>query len=98
MNAVSLNFHFLTFKIQDLLLCTCKCYAHPPRFVVGGNYEGGLTPAACLFGGTIFYSICTHLCSSKLMKETAPMERNFIIALFKSTITPHFLPTQEGGA
>ena len=24
---------------------------HPPRFVVGGDYEGSLTPTACPFGG-----------------------------------------------
>ena len=66
------------------------CYAHPPRFVVGGNSEGGLTP----FRRANFYSTCTHLCTPKLVKETA-VEGNFII---KSPITPHFLPTQEGGA
>ena len=35
---------------------------HPPRLVVGGGFEGGLTPA--------------HLCSSDLMKGIAPVEGN----------------------
>ena len=25
--------------------------SHPPRLAVGGDYEGGLTPAPCLWGG-----------------------------------------------
>ena len=38
-----------------------------PRLVMGGNYEGGLTPAACPLGRTFtysymgnFYCTCAH--------------------------------------
>ena len=54
---------------------------HPSRLVVGGDYEGGLTPAACLWEGHLpfmenFYCTFTHMCSTDLMKETAPVEGN----------------------
>ena len=44
---------------------------HPPRLVVGGDFEGGLTPAACPLEG---YCTFTHMCSTDLTKETAPVE------------------------
>ena len=61
---------------------------------------GILTPAACLLGGAFvdFYCIGIRLRSHDLMKEIAPMERDWIIALFKFPITPHLLPTWESGA
>ena len=54
---------------------------HPPRLVVGGDHEGDLTPAACPLGGAFpymgdFYCTFTHMCSTDLMKETAPVEGN----------------------
>ena len=55
--------------------------SHPPRLMVDGNYEGGLTPAACPLGrafGLLGNCYCTfaHLCSTDLMKEIVPVERN----------------------
>ena len=41
---------------------------HPPRLVVGGNFEGRLTTAACPLEG---YCTFTH---TDLTKETAPVE------------------------
>ena len=79
---------------------------HPPRLVVGGDYEGDLTPAACpwggacaLFGESLLWQN-VHLSGPDLMKEITPVERNSIIALFKSPITPPppFLPAWEVGA
>ena len=53
---------------------------HPPRLVVGGDFEGGLTPAACPLGGafTLYRGFLLHIrtCNTDLTKETAPVERN----------------------
>jgi len=52
-----------------------------PRLVVGGDYEGGLTPVASpLVAAFALYGNCyctfAHLCSTDLhlMKEIAPVE------------------------
>ena len=54
-------------------------YAHPPRLVVGGDYQGGLTPAACPLSICPILEIVTilfaHLCID-LMKEITPVEGN----------------------
>ena len=34
---------------------------HPPRLMVSGNYEGGLTPAACPLGGAFALYGVYHL-------------------------------------
>ena len=51
------------------------------------------TPAACpLRGAFALYGkflLHMHICSSDLMKATAPLEGNWIIALFKS---PYYTP------
>ena len=52
---------------------------HPPRLVVGGDFEVGLTPAARPLGGAFalyvgYYCTITHVCSTDLTKETAPVE------------------------
>ena len=65
------------------------CPTLPGWWPVGGNFEGGLTPAACLWEGHLpymgdFYCTFAYMCSTDLTKETAP-------------ITPHLLPTWEGG-
>ena len=70
--------------------------SHPPKLVVGGNYEGGLTPAACPLGlrGIYFTYVnctCAHLCSTDVMKEIFPLEGNWIIV----QILPR--PTNLGG-
>ena len=75
---------------------------HPPRLVVGGDFEGGSTPTACPLGGDLPYMgdlYCTfaHTYSTDLTKETAPVEGNLLIALFKSPITPHAPSTNLGG-
>ena len=55
-------------------------YAHLARLVVGGDFEGGLTPAACPLGEAHLpymwgiYCTCAHMCSTDLTKETAPVE------------------------
>ena len=64
---------------------------HPPRLVVGGDYEGGLTPAACPLGGAFVELLLTfaHLCSTDLMRrelDNCPVQ------------IPYLLPTWEGGA
>ena len=57
--------------------------SHPPKLVVGGNYEGGVIPAECPLGSRgmhmcfgNFDCTCVHLCSTDFMKEIAPLEGN----------------------
>ena len=75
---------------------------HPFRF--GGGW-GLFDPSSMPFEKGISFSLigncyCTFadLCSTDFLKETAPVEGNWIIALFKSLITSHLLPTWEDGA
>ena len=65
---------------------------HPPRLVVGGDFEGGLTSVACPLGGAFalyeFFCTCTHAVlislvpmqalSPKNDEETAPVVGNQI--------------------
>ena len=38
---------------------------HPPRLEVGGDFEGGLTPAACPLGGAfaLYGGFLLHICT-----------------------------------
>ena len=51
--------------ISSFLLATpLQCMPHPPRLLVGGDFEGGLTPAACPLEGAFawfFYCTFTHI-------------------------------------
>ena len=64
---------------------------HPPML-------GGVPPSSMRKAIGNCYCTFAHLCSTDLLEETAPVEGSWIIALFKSPITSHLLPTWEDGA
>ena len=57
-----------------------------PPSQVGSGLTLAALRAFAIYGGFVLH-----------MKETAPVEGDQIIGLFKSPITPHHLPTWEGG-
>ena len=59
---------------------------HPPRLMVSGDYEGGLTPAACPLGGAFALYGVYHLQTCVVLIGLNYSINNLLRVMYSSTM------------